>query len=176
MRRPLIIFALASACACGSVYLSEPYPIPDFQECRTVRKSLTGHAIDTPIPVPFSGPRTITLFTDRPDGWDAFDGTIHLRGLSWDIDWISNGSIQIDGLTVAVLRGGEWSTSPTVDLRPAISTPTDSSIAFTAKLKGSGVKPAGKPSITVEARIAICGEGRDRVADSLYALENWRAE
>lgn len=176
MRR-LLVFLLFPACACGSTYLAEPSPFdPNREDCSTVDRLLEGYAVNTPIPVPFVGPRDVTLWTGKPEGWDEFVGTVHLRRLSWNIDWISNGSIQIDGLTVARLDDGRWMTNPDIDLTSAIEAVDGDRLKFTAKLKGRGVKPSGRPLIVTTVRAAFCGVGHEAVADGFAALEDWGIE
>lgn len=172
MRRLICLFLLASACACGPDYIAAPSPAPEWETCETVERSLVGHTVSTPVPIPFTGPRSFVLWTGKPDGWDEFEGSVHLREVTWDVDWISNGSIQIGGLTVAELDRGRWFANAAVDIRPAIHAEGEF-LKFEAKIRGSGVKPAGKQTLTTQATIAFCGIGQATVAAGFRAVVRW---
>lgn len=167
------IFWSALLVGCGSVFIAAPAPY-DPSQCESVHRELSSKTQHTPIPIPFAGTRKVVFYMLRPDGWEEFEGTIHLEGLHWDVDWIKEGSLRVEHLTIAVLNNGEWETNPDVDITEGLSVIEEDGklwVGFEATLKGKGVKPAGRQSITVQAQAGLCGEGRLELAESIRRMK-----
>jgi len=166
MKKILVMMMCLSLWSCGSKFLE--YPItPEFEECTVGEKSFITNIDRSPLPLPFVGRKEIHLFTDKPEFWDQFDGSIHLKSIKWNINWISRVSVIFDEFTVARWSGQEWFVSSAVDLSPFFRDKEGdpSRLVLDLILNGKGTKPAKAFMIEATAEFYFCGENADLMFD-----------
>lgn len=149
---------------CGSQFFEiPPGGEPDPDECTLSMQDFTTQTLYTSAPLPFSGRRTVKMSTWVPDGWDQFEGTLHLLTATWDVTWVERMQMDVDRFpAVAVWNGYAWRVDKRVDFMPYIERDGDR-LRFEPKVRAKGVKPAGKPITTINVIIAFCGEGSEEV-------------
>lgn len=160
----IALFALLT-CGCGSEFFAVPSgDVPDVDECTISVQTFKTDTLYTSDALPFSGRRKVPMSTWVPDGWHQFKGSLHIMSASWSVTWVT--SLQMDVghfLAVAVWDGEAWRVDSRVDLRPLLELDGDR-LRLEAKVKASGIKPAGKPDVTIVVELALCGPGADEVS------------
>lgn len=115
------------------------------------------------LPVPFSGTQFITLYTPKPEFWDEFEGSIHLKDVKWNASWISEVWVKFDAYTVASWDGEEWTVSSTLDISEFIEDKENDldRLKFEIELEAEGLKPRKEFIIEVEAEFYFCGKNHE---------------
>lgn len=171
MFRKLLLFVLILfLTSCGSTFIEYPPDPPDFEYCDLIVETLTTTTQQTPIKLPIENRFETKMWTDAPEHWDEFDGSIHLASLTWNLDWVSKAWLIIGDLTIASYDEGHWTTSPRLDLSDVIVSHENGRLSFEAKIRVKGWKPAGEETIQATAEVWLCGENSDLVAANYKQL------
>lgn len=162
MKHYILIFLLFFVSCGKDIYRYPPDP-PEFEECTVGTKEFVTVIKKTHVSLPFSGIQKITLYSHKPEFWDQFEGTVHLKDVDWNADWISEVWVKFDAFTVASWDGHEWVISSTLDLMPFISDKPDDPdrLKFEIEIKAEGLKPAKEFIIEVEADFYFCGKNHE---------------
>lgn len=150
--------------SCGSVFIEYPPDPPDFDQCDLIVETLTTTTQKTPVKIPVNSKFKATMWTDVPEHWEKFDGSIHLASLEWNVEWVKKAWLVVGGLTIASYEDEFWTTSSRLDLSPAITEHENGRLSFEASIRVEGWKPAGEDIIIARAEVWLCGENSDLVA------------
>lgn len=105
------------------------------------------------------------VYTDPPENWDQFHGSVYLLDIEWGIDWIKSAAIAVDRITIAVYDGGDWTARPSVDLFPLI-VERNNRLTFEVQLSAEGHLPKPDTYITADVTVALCGENAHLVKEN----------
>lgn len=157
----LILFTLVVSC--GSQFFEPPPEPPDFETCTTGKKHFGLLITKSILPVPVFGRQEARLYTSKPEFWDEFEGSIHLKDIKWNVNWVKRVKIEINQFTIAQYEDDKWTISSTLDLAPFFKEKEGDStrLGFDIKLEGDGLKPAREFVIEVDAEFYFCGKNQD---------------
>lgn len=161
--RYIFLILVSLIFSCGSTFLADPPPAPEFEDCVYLTKYFISHLDSSLIPLPFNGEKVFYLFTDKPEYWHEFEGTIHLKSIKWNVEWIKYLAVIADNFIIASYEDEEWQVSSRINLKPLFQIKEDNPnrLVFELKMNAKGTKPSNKTVIEVEAEFYFCGENQD---------------
>lgn len=165
--KTFFLLLLTLILGCGpSIFEAPPLP-PEFEDCTIAEKDFATLILKSLTPLPFTGRRSITLHTDKPEYWKEFKGTIHLRRINWNVDWLSDVQVIFGPFVIASWDGHDWELSSTVDLKPffRISEADSDRLKFKVELSATGIKPRKEFLIEVKAEFYFCGENNELMSE-----------